>query len=389
MLETIIKKKKRLESQVKEPIRVMHIVDKLSVSGSGIHGVARAIERWISGFDKDDFNFSVCSLRNPESAKEIFESQGIPVFFLSKSKFDPRTLTTLLNLIKCQQPHILHLHGYGATNFGRLASLLTGIPNIFHEHTVIDNQPFYQIVADTLLSPFTTKAIAVSKPVYDFMIHRRKVNKNKLETLIIGLPVAEFQAPEQSKWQEKRKQLGICPNERVVCTVGRLDTQKGQIYLLKAALSILKDLPKTRFLIVGEGPDRSMLQSVAEQQGIVDRVIFTGLRDDVPTLLALSDVVAIPSLWEGGPLTLFEAMNLRKPVVGTPVGLMEEVIREGETGFLVPCRDVTLLAQKLILLLKEPELTQMMGEKSWKVCQNYDISHSIERLSQIYRELAT
>lgn len=284
-----------------QPIRVMHVIDKLSVSGSGIHGVARAIERWIPRFDPQQFQFSVCSLRVPELAGEILEREGIPVSFLSRGKLDPRTLTSLLSLIKHERPHILHLHGYGATNFGRIVSFLTGLPNIVHEHVVIPHQPFYQTIADTLLSPLTTKAIAVSKPVCDFIIHGRKVRPEKLETLIIGLPLAEFQAPEQNEVQMKRTHLGISPDDQVVCTVGRLDTQKGQIYLLKAAVEILNKFPKTRFLIVGDGPDLPMLQFVAQQEGIAERVIFTSFRKDIPALLAISNIVTIPSLWEGDP----------------------------------------------------------------------------------------
>ena len=85
-------------------------------------------------------------------------------------------------------------------------------------------------------------------------------------------------------------------------------------------------------------------------------------------------VVSIPSLLEGCPITLFEAMHLRKPVVGTPVGMMSEVFREGETGFLLPCADSSLLAEKLILLLKDPQLARTLGEKAWEACQKYDIS---------------
>jgi glycosyltransferase involved in cell wall biosynthesis len=81
-------------------------------------------------------------------------------------------------------------------------------------------------------------------------------------------------------------------------------------------------------------------------------------------------------------------MNLRKPVVGTPSGIMGEVIRDGETGFLVPLKNTDLLAKKIVYLLKNPQLAKTMGEEGWKIAQNYDISHSVQRLSEIYRELA-
>ncbi|ESA35871.1 group 1 glycosyl transferase [Leptolyngbya sp. Heron Island J] len=370
------------------PIRVMHVIDKLSVSGSGVHGITKAIEWWIPRFNQQEFQFTVCSLRSPEPAGEILNQQGIPTVFLNKGKFSLTTLTSLLSLIRHEKPHILHLHGYGAANFGRLASLLTGIPNIVHEHAVLPNQPFYQTLADTLLSPLTTRALAVSEAVREFMIHERKVQPTKLETLVIGLPLAACQAPHSEELREKRADLGIADDEQIVCTVGRLDTQKGQIYLLKAAALILRELPKTRFLIVGEGPDRSMLQSVAQEEGIAEQVVFTGFRNDVPALLTMSDIVAMPSLWEGLPLTLLEAMNLHKPVVGTYAQGIGEVIQDQETGFLVPIKNVDFLAARIIYLLKNPHLARTMGEQGWKRCQDYDIMHSVQRLSDMYRTLS-
>ncbi|MDJ0795275.1 MAG: glycosyltransferase [Calothrix sp. MO_167.B12] len=388
MINSNLKPEIKPIQKVKNNVHVMHVVDKLSVSGSGIHGVTRAIERWIPRFDKKEFKFSICSLRTPEVASELFESQGIPVHFLSKSKFDPRILTSLLDLVRRERPHILHLHGYGATNFGRVVSLLTGIPNIIHEHVVIPNQPIYQTIADTILSPLSKKVIACSDPVKEFMISDRKVRPEKIETLFYGLPLAEFRPPPHDICENERLRLGLASDDKVVCNVGRLDTQKGQIFLLKAAVSILKEFPKTRFLIVGEGPDRSMLESITQQERISDQVIFTGFRQDVPTLLALSDIVAMPSLWEGLPISLVEAMNMRKPVVGTTAGGMGSAIRDGETGYIVPFKNVDLLAEKIIYLLKDSHLAQRMGEKGWEVCQNnYDISNSVQRLSEIYREL--
>lgn len=371
-----------------QTIRVMHVIDKLSVSGSGVHGITKAIEWWIPRFDADRFQFTVCSLRSPEPAGEVLANQGIKVFFLSKGKFDPSTLTSLMALVKRERVDVLHLHGYGATNFGRLVSLLTGIPNIVHEHVVFANQPLYQTVADTLLSPLTTKALAVSEPVRAFMHDVRKEREKTLETLIIGIPLAEFQAPEPSEVKNTRDRLGLSYQEQIVCTVGRLDIQKGQAYLLKAASAILKSCPNTRFLIVGDGPALLNYQAIADQEGITEKVIFTGLRRDVPALLALSDVVAIPSIFEGGPLTLLEAMNLNKPVVGTPVGFMGELISEGETGFLAPCKDSQLLAEKIVFLLQNPEVAKGMGIKGGEACKQYDISQSVNRLADIYAELA-
>ncbi len=368
-------------------IHVMHVMDKLSVSGSGIHGVSKAIERWIPCFNSQEIRFSICSLRAPEEAAQIFEQQGVPVFFLDRGKFDPRTFGDLLALIKREKPDILHLSGYGATTFGRLVGAIRGLPNIVHEHVVIPKQPIYQTIVDALLSPLTTTAIACSEPVRDFMVTERKVNPKKVETLFYGLPLAEFRAPNPEVIDQERSKLGIKPGAKVICNVGRLDTQKGQIYLLKAAISILKVLPNTYFLLVGDGPDFEMLQSFAQQQGIAEQVILTGYREDIPTLLALADVVAMPSLWEGLPIALVEAMNMSKPVVGTTAGGMGSAIDNEQTGFIVPFKDYELLAEKLIFLLKNSELAHVMGSKAKEKCKKYDITHSYQRLREIYVEL--
>ncbi len=372
-----------------DPIRVMHIIDKLSVSGSGVHGITKAFEWWIPRFDPQRFKLSVCSLRAPEKAGKTLEEKGADVFFLNKGKFDPTTLTDLLKLIKQQKPHVLHLHGYGASNFGRLASLVTGLPNIVHEHAVLPNQPLYQTVADRVLSPVTTKAIAVSAGVANFLTQQRAIPKSKLETLIIGLPLTSVDKYDAQAVQQKRQQLGIADHEKVVSTIGRLDTQKGQIYLLEAAATVLKTLPDTHFLIVGDGPDQDMLKAAAKQGGIEQNVIFTGFRDDVPALLAMSDLVAMPSLWEGLPLALLEAMNLNKAVIGTAAPGIEEVIQEGETGFLIPTKNASALADKLIVLLQDPQLTARMGQNAGEASKQYDIHHSVKRLSEIYTQLAS
>ena len=373
---------------IPKPIRVLQLIDKLEISGASIHGITQLLKWWIPRFDKGEFEFMVCSLRARESGGRFLEQEGISVVYLDKGKFSPSTLPHLLKLIKQIEPHVLHLHGYGAANFGRLASWITGIPNIVHEHAVLIDQPFYQTVADTMLSPLTTKAIAVSSPVRDFMCQRRKVNPARIETFIAGLPLSEFTHPDENLVEDKRRKLGVSHQETIVSTIGRLATMKGQIFLIRAAAEIIKEHPQTRFLIVGDGPDRELLEAKAQQLKLGDRMIFTGFCEDVPTILALSDIVVIPSIYgEGGPLTLLEAMNMSKPVIGTPTGMMPEVILNGETGFIIPPKDVPSLIEKLSTLLRNPSLARGMGEKGGEVCQQYDISYAVKRLAKIYQGL--
>lgn len=371
----------------KKTIHVMHIIDKLSVGGSQVHGIGKAIEWWIPRFDPEMFRFSVVSLRGVEPFGEVFEKQGTPIDFLSKGKFDFTTLTALVRLIRERKVDIIHLHGYGASNFGRLASRITGVPNIVHEHSVFDDQPFHQTVADKLLSPLTGTSIAISKRVGKYMVDRRSIKEEGMHTFFYGLPIDEFETPEASSFIALRQELGIDETAPVVGSVGRLDTQKGLTYLMQAASEVVKSFPDVVFLLVGDGPGRPGLERYVAENGLTDNVRFTGFRSDVPVIMGMSNIFAIPSLWEGGPITLFEAMALGKPVIGTPVGVMDEVLEDGKTGFLVPCKDSTALAEKLMLLLGDPEKAEQMGAAARVAVQRYDILHSVNSLSEIYSSL--
>ena len=338
--------------------------------------------------DQSEFEFSVCSLREPEDAARFFEDENITVQFLDRGKFDPRTVWDLLTIIQKAEPDILHLHGYGSTNFGRIAGALVGIPRIVHEHVVIEDQPAYQTLADAILSPLTTRALAVSPPVRDFMVERRKIDPQKLETFFFGIPLEDFTPSGDSVVKRKRRDLGLRPEQPVVCCVGRVDTQKGQRYLISAAEKVTEELPGAAFLIVGDGPELEQRKQQRKRLGLAETVLFTGNRDDVPDLLAMSDVMALPSLREGGPITLFEAMRVGKPVVGTPVGLMPDVIVDGRTGYLVPPKEVDPLASRLVELLQDPDRAEQMGRAAQEAVKDYDMSKAVERLTQIYREVA-
>jgi glycosyltransferase involved in cell wall biosynthesis len=343
---------------------------------------------WIPRFDPEAFQFHVCSLRAPEQGVEVFKAAGVEVTFLSKGKLDPSTVTALLRVISRERPDVLHLHGYGATNFGRLAGFIKGIPRIVHEHSPIPDQPTYQTVADMLLSPFTTRAIAVSDKVGEFMVRERKIPAALIDTFFVGVPLNEFQSPDPDTLLALKEEFAIGPDEKIVSTVGRLDKVKGQTDLLRAAAEAIKVFAKTRVLIIGDGPDLQMLQSLVRELGIEKNVSFTGYRTDIPAFLSISDVVAVPSLWEGGPLTVLEAMEMGIPVIGTTVGLMPELIHDGENGFLVEPRDWRGLSDKLLTLLRDPHLAVAMGERGKAISKQYDISNAVERLARIYQDLA-
>ena len=220
------------------------------------------------------------------------------------------------------------------------------------------------------------------------MIEKRKVPTKLIETLFVGVALDEFTAPPEQQVKEARTALGLDGSETVITTVGRVDGKKGHDDFLNAAVQVLKQHPSARFLIVGEGPASDEMKALAQQLGIQDKVIFTGYRKDIPVLIALSDIFAIASLSEGGPIVLFEALGMSKPTVGTAVGLIPSVIEDGTSGYVVPIKDPDSLADRLLRFMADPEGARAMGARGKARCGPYDISVTVERLAEIYRELS-
>lgn len=372
-------------------INVLHVADKLSVGDSTIHGVTRLFSWWIPQFDKKRYNVSVCSLRARDRAGAYLEEKGIRVFCLGRGKFDPLTLTDLLRLVKQEEIGILHLHGYGATTFGRICASLTRTPSIVHEHMYDDRIPFYQRVADLLASKATTRAIAVSESVKDFLVRYRGIPEEKVDVIYNGVPLKSFRArkvtiatTEEQSWKTR---LDIPMSHKVVGIVGRLHSIKGHGYFLEAAQPVLRDFKGVTFLVVGDGELVTSLKEQSRNLGIDANVIFMGYCDDVPSLLPEIDIKVIASLSEGVPITLFEAMAAGCAIVSTNVGGLGEVLVDGKTGFLVPPRNAKALAEKILVLLSDPALCRDMGAQAQKESLQYDIGNTVRQFEDVYEQV--
>ena len=157
-----------------------------------MHGVKRLFGWMIPRFDPSRFRVSLLSLRKKDLSEETLESLGIEIRYLQRSKFDPMTLPALLRIVDEQQIDILHLHGYGATTFGRMAGAVRRIPTILHEHANLTDTPWFQKIADRCLEPYTDIAIAVSKSTADFVVGARQIPRSKVKVVYLGVPLEEF-----------------------------------------------------------------------------------------------------------------------------------------------------------------------------------------------------
>jgi len=368
-----------------DKIRVLQVCDHLGWEGSRMHGVKRLFAWMIPRFDRTRFDVSLVSLRKKDLSEETLDALGIDITYLHKGKFDPSTLTALLKIIDSKKIDILHLHGYGATTFGRMAAAMRGIPAILHEHANLTDTPWFQKVADRLLEPYTDIAIAVSKSTADFVINARLIQRDKVKVVYLGAPHEEFSRVRTSEeTNATRRQLGIDTHDFAVGTVTRLHDSKGNSYLVEAARLVLDRRPHARFFLVGEGPLRETLEAQARQLGLGDRFVFAGFARDVAAVLSAFDLSVFPSLWEGTPLTAFEALAAGKPIVATDADGLLDILTDGRDARIVPRRNAAALATAIVDLMDSPDERARLAAAARVTAQRYDIAAFVRKMEQLY-----
>jgi glycosyltransferase involved in cell wall biosynthesis len=369
-------------------LNVLQVCDHLGWEGSRMHGVKRLFAWMIPRFDPARFNVSLVSLRKKDLSEETLESFGVDITYLGRSKFDPATLTALGKIIDRKQIDILHMHGYGATTFGRAAAITRRIPTILHEHANLTDTPWFQKVADRALEPFTDIAIAVSKSTADFVVNARQIPARKTKVVYLGAPVDEFNvARTPDEIAQTRQELGIGPGEFAFGTVTRLHDSKGNEFLVEAARYVLDSKPTAKFYVVGEGPLLPDLQAQAQRLGLGSRFIFAGFVKDVPQALSAFDMSVFPSLWEGTPLTAFEALAAGKAIVATDADGLLDILTDGHDARIVPKRNARALADAMIALMDQPEERRRLSDHARETGRRYDIRRFVEKMERLYELL--
>jgi glycosyltransferase involved in cell wall biosynthesis len=375
----------KLRSREGGRLNVLQVCDHLGWEGSRMHGVKRLFSWMIPRFDKTRYNVALVSLRKKDLSEETLESLGVDISYLHKSKFDPATLTALLKVMDRHQTDILHLHGYGATTFGRLAGMMRGLPTILHEHANLTDTPWFQKVADRTLAPATDIAIAVSKSTADFVIQARQMPPERVKVVYLGVPLEEFSRTRTvQEVAEARHELGVTPDEFVVGTVTRLHDSKGNSYLVDAAQAVLRERPKTRFYLFGEGPLRPDLEAQAKALGLGDRFVFGGFTRDVARTVSAFDISVFPSLWEGTPLTVFEALAMGKAIVATDADGLVDVLTDEHDALIVPKRDAPALTWAIVRLIDSPEDRARLSVHARVSGRQYDIAAFVRKMEQLY-----
>ena len=305
-----------------------------------------------------------------------------------------KALYKLYRFIKKGQYDIVHTHSAKGGFLGRLAAKLAGVQIIVYTP---HGQMFYGYYGNFLsrviawtekFAALLTDRIFVLTPIEKLEHLQYGVGSpSQYAVVYSGVPLESFSNVKVNK-SRKRHEFGLNEINKVCIFVGRLAPVKGHQYLISAIPKVLENVPSAKFVLVGDGELRYDLEKQVLDLGVKENVIFTGLRDDVPELLAMSDLFVLSSINEGMGRVLVEAMAVGLPVVATKVGGVPAVVVDGETGMLVPPKNPNALADAIVRLLKDEYMRRRMGEAGrCRVYPDFGVEAMVRKIENVYEEL--
>ncbi len=338
--------------------RVFYLITDLEIGGA-----QTMLLQLLRHLDRDQFSPVVaCFYGGYSPLADEIRALDVPVVDLGMpSKWRLDGLWRLYRTLWLGRPSILHASLFHANIPARLLGRLASVPIIITwRQNISIGRPWREKV-NRWTAPLDDHVTAVCQLARQAEIEGTAVPPHKVSILYNCIDPAPFATDKTAQRTQIRQEFGIPPAAPLIGVVGRLHPQKGLPHLLNALPHTRQQLPETRLLIVGDGELQDELSAQAQKLGLSDVIIFTGARSDIPDILAALDLFVLPSLWEGLPLAVLEAMAAGLPVVATAVGGVPELVTDGETGRLVPPGDTVALAQAIIAILSQPSQSQMMG----------------------------
>ena len=301
-----------------------------------------------------------------------------------------RRLARMVSLLRTLEPDILHLHlvGFNGGRWVLLAARLAGVPDVVCTiHVAPGERQSWRVRLDrSMQSRIVSGYIAVSRASRERLIRNLGLSPRKVVAIPNAVELRRFREPAGPARQAIRAECGIPADAPVIGVLARLSEQKGLRYLISAAPAILADHPETHVVLVGDGPLREDLVAQARSLGVEQRIHFVGYRANTVDYLRAMDLFVLPSLYEGMPLSILEAMGAALPVVATAVDGTPEAVVDGETGYLVPPADPESLALAINRLLGDRALASAMGRNGRARAEaEYSETAIIDRLGKVYR----
>ncbi|MEA2379214.1 MAG: hypothetical protein QOD13_3121 [Thermoleophilaceae bacterium] len=371
-------------------LKVLTLIDRLTASGGGERLAIQIATR----LDPERFESVLCASRRPGPveldpsvpvAERMVQDAGIRYFSLERhSGLRVDDWLPLYRLLRRERFDVIHAHKFGSNVWATVIGRLARVPVIVtHEHTwSFEGEPVRRLLDRHLIGRFSSVFVAVSQEDRRKIIEIEGVRPDKVLFVPNGVTV------RAAEGTDVRAELDIPPDAPLIGTVGVLRPQKALDVLIRATVPLLADFPELRLVIAGAGPERKALEALIHSEGVSDRVILAGFRDDVPDVIATLDVAASSSAFEGSPLAMMEFMAAGCPIVATRVGGVPDLIDDGVHGLLVDSGDVAGMTVALRRMLTDREAALQMGERAReRRRREFDLDVVVRRFQALYELL--
>ncbi len=385
------------------PVRVLRVISRLNVGGPAIQAITLTRELASRGYE-------TLLVRGTEAPREgnmddlaaRLAVQPLKIDGLRRElgPHDAFALRRLVAIMRQARADVLHTHAAKAGTLGRLAAVLAGraAPPVrvhtFHGHVLTGYfsparaELFRRIERE--LARSTSRLIAISDEVRDDLVRLDVAPAEKIEVIRLGFALGDFEMGNAESARERvrvRGELGISPDEVVATLVARLVPIKRVDRFLAVARRLV-DAPQLRFVVVGDGELAEELRASPAAAELGDRLVWAGMRSDIPAVMAASDVVCLSSDNEGTAASLIEAHAAGKPVVSTAVGGVASVVLDGRSGSLVPPDRDDLFAERVRALVADPGLRRGFGRAGREhVVGSFSLARLADDVDGLYRRL--
>lgn len=359
-------------------IKIVYVISQLAYGGAetSLYDICRFI-------DKSKFEIIIISILTGDSLENLFmQIKGVRVISLNfNSRINPLIPLKICFNIFMLKPDIIHTHLPVANIYTRISAFFFKTVFVCTRHTVVcKNNLFYKI--DLYTSKINKYMIANSLFTKEFLIRYKYIDERKIEILKLGLDFSKFQKSAMSK-NDFLKKYSLNEKAKIIVNVGSFKQEKGHIYLLQAMQYLIKKHPEYYLFLAGKGFLLGEIKDKAIEYGIEKNIIFTGNLDNISNVMDFADLFVSASISESFGVSLIEAMYFKVPVIAFNVDAVPNLIKDGETGFMVDLFDYKALAIKIIEVLNKDN--QDLVETAYSfVKKEYAIQKTVKDLEEFY-----
>jgi glycosyltransferase involved in cell wall biosynthesis len=371
-------------------IRVLECIRQGKIGGGESHLLTLTAH-----LDRSRFEPVVLSFTDGPMMERLREMGVETRLIYTEKPFDIRIWGQVKRLLEAEAPDVIHAHGTRACSNVLWAARKLGIPVIYTVHGWSFHQDQHPLVRRLRIQgeKYLTERSRVNISVSASNQQSGKEMLPQFRSVVINNGIDQQKFDPERTYKNVRAELGIASDSVVVLFIARFTAHKQPLTLIRAfarALKLMREgvSPDVHLLMVGDGDEKEAGVGLARELGLEDKVRFEAFRQDVPDVLGAADIFVLPSLWEGLPIGLLEAMAMRKAVIGTRVDGTREVLQDGVNGLMVEPGDVEALALAIVRLARDRELRESLRAKAFQtVRQRFDAATMTGEIEAIYTKV--